>query len=64
MHLHDELLPMGNFAQTYFFLNFDGGHAYGAKEFSKHMQNHSFSKCTSWERAGQHKPALQFDLSV
>ena len=28
---------MGIFAQTYYFLIFDGGHAYGAKEFSKHM---------------------------
>jgi hypothetical protein len=52
MHSHEELLPMGIFAQTYYFLIFDGGHAYGAKEFSKHMQNHSFLRRISWERVG------------
>jgi hypothetical protein len=43
MHLHEELLPMGIFAQTYNFLIFDRGHAYGAKKFSQHMQNHGFT---------------------
>ena len=43
MHLHEELLPMGIFAQTYYFLIFDRGHAYGAKKFSQHMQNHGFT---------------------
>ena len=37
---------------AYYFLIFDGGHAYGAKEFSKHMQNHSFLRRVSWERVG------------
>ena len=51
MRSHEELLPI-NFAQTYYFLIFDGGHAYGVKEFSKHMQNQSFTRRISCERVG------------
>jgi hypothetical protein len=48
----------------------DGGHAYGTKEFSKHMQNHTFTTAFDVRDAyrgtglAQRKPTLQFDLNV
>ena len=70
MHLHEELLPTGIFTQTYCCVSSDGRRAYDAKEFSKHMRNHSFTTAFGsrdafrWKGLAQHKPTLQFDLNV
>ena len=44
----------------------DGGHAYGAKEFSKHSFTTAVEVRDAFRGKGlaQRKPTLQFDLSV
>ena len=61
---------MGIFTQTYYCMISDGRHAYGAKEFSKHTQNHTFTTAFDVRDAfrgtglAQRKPTLQLDLNV
>ena len=61
---------MGIFAQTYYCMISDGGHAYDAKKISKHMQNHTFTTAFEVRDAfrgtglAQRKATLQFDLNV
>ena len=42
-HLHEELLHMDVFTQTYFYMISDGGHQFCAKEFSKQVRNLNFT---------------------
>ena len=67
---HEEFLPTGIFTQTYYCMISDGGHAYGAKELSKHVQSHTFTTAFDVRDAyhgtglAQRKPTLHFDLNV
>ena len=68
-YVHEGFLATGIFTQTCYWIISCGGTLW-RKEFSKHMQNHSFTTVFDGrgafrgKRLAQDKPTLHFDLNV